>query len=341
MNPLRYLAPPRPFVEISKATNKEIKERICYVDSMTTLSHFKVSEAEHDRLLSYRDACNTLAESSDKEDRECAKLSITDYENSLRENSDPPRLSFDLATKTKLGEELDNLWNMWTFTRYEKYLPDQVMQEAKRHSSSKVSDPWHREFWKPFNGRLEAEADAFSMVLLGKNAHNKCPTFLLLALLCERHTLDWDDTIELIKACACDGDVIIPKTDLVELIQTRDAALLAKRLDHDEASISLSVEHVMGVATMVLAFFATHLPEALYEMEEFDATKWEPKKLLLDLFQLKEGHEQAIKELMQEMYDKMLNAESDDDFDDEEWEEEEEEDDDDDEAAFSDESEDY
>ncbi|KAB8255457.1 hypothetical protein BDV32DRAFT_130635 [Aspergillus pseudonomiae] len=342
MNPLRYLAPPRPFTEISTSTSKEIKERISYVDSMKANPHFNISEEREDALLDYLEACASLTEGpASKEEREAAHTCIRGYEKSL-ENNEPARLSFDLATKTKLGEELDNLWNMWTFNRYENYLPEDIIKEAQHHPSSQVSDPWHREFWRPFNGRLEAEKAAFDKVLVGQNHHNECPTFLLLALLCERHTLDWDETLELIKACARDGDKLeLPAVDLVEFLKKRDVTGLATRLDRDEASISLSTEYVMGVGSLVLAFFASHLPEFLFDRDEVDPADWTPKEPLKVLLDLDEAHEQAFRFMMQEMFNKMADGDSDEDGDDvyDDWDNDD--DDDDDDIVMSDESEDY
>ncbi|KAB8074387.1 hypothetical protein BDV29DRAFT_173676, partial [Aspergillus leporis] len=226
---------------------------------------------------------------------------------------------------------------MWTFTRYENYLPEGVAEEAKSHPSAQVPDPWHKRFWRPFNGRLEAEAGAFAKVLSGKNTHNECPTFLLLALLCERHTVNWDETLELIKACASDGDdVQAPKADVAEFLKARDVSGLATRLDRDEASISLSAEYVMGVGSMILAFYTSHLPEVLFDREDFDATQWQPKKPLLDLLELKEGHEESLRKMLHEMFEKMVTEDSDED-DDEEYEglNDSDDDDGDDEAAWS------
>ncbi|KAE8394829.1 hypothetical protein BDV23DRAFT_146475 [Aspergillus alliaceus] len=340
MNPLRYLAPPRPFKDISNCTSKEIKERISYVDSMKAIPHFQISEEYQDALWTYLDACHTLTDDApSQEESEAAKECIRKYEKSLENNDEPAKLSFDLTTKTKLGEELDNLWNMWTFNRYEKYLPEDVAKEAKHHPSSQVADPWHKAFWRPLNGRLEAEKESFDKVMKGQNFHNGCPTFLLLALLCDRHTLDWDETLQLINACGSDGDdVKLPGVDLVDFIKNRDASGLAARLDRDEASISLSTEYVMGVGSLVLAFFATHLPEFFFDRDESDVSDWKPKQSLLVLMDLDSGHEQALRFLMQEMFERMANGESDgedDVYDD--WDN----DDDSDEAAFSDESEDY
>ncbi|KAE8380180.1 hypothetical protein BDV26DRAFT_257836 [Aspergillus bertholletiae] len=342
MNPLRYLAPPRPFTEISTSTTKQIKERISYVDSMKANPHFKVSEESEEALLDYMEACHILAEGSpSKEELATAQTCVRQYEKSL-ENNGPARLSFDLATKTKLGEELDNLWDMWTFTRYEKYLPEDVMEQAKQHPSSQVSDPWHKTFWRPFYGRLEAEKASFDKVLIGQNYHNECPTFLLLALLCERHTLDWDETIQLIQVCATDGDKVEPPAvDLVDFLKRRDMPGLATRLDRDEASISLSAEYVMGVGSLVLAFFASHLPEFLFDREEVDPADWTPKDPLLVLFDLEEAHEQAFRFMMQEMFNKMADGELDDSDEDvyDDWDNDD--DDDDDDIAMSDGSEDY
>ncbi|KAE8352055.1 hypothetical protein BDV28DRAFT_135844 [Aspergillus coremiiformis] len=339
MNPLRYLASPRPFAEISTSTNKEIKERLNYVSSMRIIPHFKISEAEEQALLSYQDACSTLTEDSPtKQESETAKACIQEYEQSLERNNTPANLSFDLATKTKLGEELDNLWNMWIFTSYEKYLPEDIIEEARRHPSAQVSDPWHRAFWRLFQGRLEAETESFEKVVTGQNCHNECPTFLLLALLCERHTLDWDETVLLIRACAGAGDeVVVPGTDLVEFFKKRDLSGLATRLDRDEASISLSSEYVMGVGSLVLAFYASHLPEFLFDREEVDPVDWVAKEPLLLLCDLEQGQEQAFRFMMQEMFERMANDESDheDIYDD--WDN----DDEFDEGAASDESEDY
>lgn len=349
MDPLRYLAPPRPFKEISQASSKEIKERIAFADALVTHPHFDVPEPEQEALHEYREACEILAEGeSSEEGQKALQERIAEYEAKLvSPGGEPAKLSFDLATKTKMGEEVDNLWNMWSFTRYEKYLPVQATtmdEESKGYASTQVADPWHRAFWKPFNGRLEAESEAFARVLKGESAYNECPTYLLLALLTDRHTLDWDETLALIKACASSADgekVEIPGSDIIELIRARDTGALAKRLDHDEASISLSAEYVMGVPAMMLAFFGTHLPEALFDTDDFDAAQWEPKKRLVELMDMKEGHEEAVKALMKEMYDAMLDDDSSDDFDDAEWVDDEDEDDDDllDEAAFSDGSE--
>ncbi|KAF7593752.1 hypothetical protein BBP40_010928 [Aspergillus hancockii] len=351
MNQLRYLAPPCPFEDVSKSTSKHLSERISFVDSIITHPHFKGSETQAEAFLDYQDACQTLKSLADpsenKEEREAAQTCIRDFEKSLENNNEPAKLSFDLGTKTKLGEELDNLWNMWSFSRYENFLPEGVAEEAKDHPSAQVPDPWHKRFWKPFNGRLEAEADAFSKVLAGENRYNECPTFLLLALVVERHTVNWDESLELIKACATDGDdVQPPKADLVELLKARDVSGLATRLDRDEASISLSAEYVMGVGSMILAFYSSHLPEVLFDREEFDAAQWQPTQALEDLLELKEGHEEALRKMLHEMFEKMVteDSEEDDDDDDEAYEGfvgSDIDDDDGDEAAWSDESEDY
>ncbi|KAI9041432.1 uncharacterized protein KD926_006828 [Aspergillus affinis] len=347
MDPLRYLAPPRPFKDISQASSKETKERIAFVDALLTHPHCNVTEAEHEALVTYREACEILAEGdSSEEGKKSLQDTISGYEAKLvpqTDGTDSAKLSFDLATKTKMGEEADNLWNMWNFTRYEKYLPPQALagkEKTEGPGSAQTADPWHRAFWKPFQGRLEAESDAYARVLNGENAHNECPTYLLLALLTERHTLDWDETLVLIKACANsqEGEKIeIPGSDILELIRARDTSSLAKRLDHDEASISLSAEYVMGVPAMVLAFFGTHLPEAFFDTDDFDSEQWKPKQRLQDLMKMTEGQEEAIKALMSEMYDAMLDDDSSDDFDDEEWADEDDDEDDLlDEAAFSD-----
>ncbi|KAE8167285.1 hypothetical protein BDV40DRAFT_253720 [Aspergillus tamarii] len=342
MNPLRYLAPPRPFTEISTSTTKAIKERISYVDSMKANPHFNISEEREEALFEYLEACHTLTNGSPtKEEREVAQACIREYEKSL-ENNEPARLSFDLATKTKLGEELDNLWNMWTFNRYEKYLPEDIIKDAKSHPSSQVPDPWHKSFWRPFNGRLEAEKASFDKVLVGQNYHNECPTFLLLALLCERHTVDWDETLQLIKACASEGDKVdLPAVDLVEFLKKRDVTGLATRLDRDEASISLSTEYVMGVGSLVLAFFASHLPEFLFDRDEVEPADWTPKESLKVLLDLDEAHvEKTFRFMMQEMFHKMADGDSDEDEDDvyDDWDND---DDSDDDIVMSDESDDY
>ncbi|KAE8151428.1 hypothetical protein BDV25DRAFT_171461 [Aspergillus avenaceus] len=338
MNPLRYLASPAPFPEVSASTNKEIKERISYADSLIMHPHFDVSEKARDDLLAYSAACQDLVDTKNKEDREAIQALIIDYEQTLKNNDGPAKLSFDLATKTKMGEEIDNLWGMWAYTRYEKYLPKAIMDEAKSHPSAQETDPWHRAFWTPFQGRLDAEAEAFSKVLKGQNNHNECPTYLLLALLCERHTLDWDETVALIKACASGEEIKLPDTDLAELIKKGDTAALAKRLDRDEASVSLSSEYVMGVGSLVLAFYAATLPDTLFEMDEPDTDKWTPKKALQVFMELKDGHEDAVRMLMSEMFEQMVDDQfSDSDIDGavDEWEDEDED------GAFSDDSEDY
>ncbi|PLB43402.1 hypothetical protein P170DRAFT_441803 [Aspergillus steynii IBT 23096] len=349
MDPLRYLAAPQPFKAITEASSKEIKARIAFVDSLLAHPRLDVSESQHEEFVMYREACEILAEGESSEDnQQTLQQGATALEAKLVPQTDGAtdvNLSFDLATKTKMGEEVDNLWNMWSFVRYEKYLPAQAMKgddETKREASQ-AGDPWHRAFWKPFQGRLEAESEAFARVLKGENAHNECPTYLLLALLTERHTLDWDETLALIKACAGseEGETVeMPGADIVELIRARDTTALAKRLDHDEASISLSAEYVMGVPAMVLAFFGTHLPEALFDTDDFDSAQWKPKQRLEDLLQMTEGQEEAVKALMSEMYDAMLEDDSSDDFEDEEWVDDEDgEDDLLDETAFSDGSE--
>ncbi|KAE8324543.1 hypothetical protein BDV39DRAFT_180405 [Aspergillus sergii] len=346
MNPLRYLAPPRPFTDISTSTTKEIKERICYVDAMKANPHFKISEDRDEALFDYLESCHTLTNGSPtNEERQAAQACIREYEKSL-ENNEPARLSFDLATKVKLGEELDNLWNMWLFNRYEKYLPEDIAKAAKSHPSSQVSDPWHKAFWTPFNGRLEAEKASFDKVLVGQNYHNDCPTFLLLALLCERHSLDWDETLQLIKACASEGDKVdLPAVDLVDFLKKRDVAGLATRLDRDEASISLSTEYIMGVGSLVLAFFATHLPEKFFNRdEEADPANWTPTEPLQILFDLDEAHlEKTFRFMLQEMFHKMADGDSDDDDDDDDdvYDDWDNDDDSDDDIAMSDASEDY
>ncbi|KAL4890959.1 hypothetical protein BDV59DRAFT_183453 [Aspergillus ambiguus] len=345
MDPLRYLAPPQPFKEISQANKKEIKERINFVSAIVTHPHFEVPDEAQEAFFSYRDACQALIDffedPDNKEARQSALAQVTEYEKSMGNNG-PLRLSFDLATKTKMGEELDNLHNMWVYERYYKYLPQEELQRQleRNHPSLMAVDPWHKDFWTPFYGRLEAEKDAFNAVLTGQNRHNECPTAILLALLCERHTLDWDETVALIRACACE-DVDLPEADLAGFLKARDAPGLAVRLDRDEASISLSCEFVRGVATIVLAFFSTTLPETLFDTDEIEPKNWKPKKELLDRFELSEGHEQSIKQLFHELYQEMANDDSDDDMDVddgdfEDWDDEEL-----DEALLSDGSEDY
>jgi hypothetical protein len=222
-----------------------------------------------------------------------------------------------------MGEELDNLHDMWSYVRYEKYLPATVKEDAEKHPSSKVSDPWHKAFWKPFYGRLEAEADAWAQVMSGKNHLNECPTYLLLALLCEQQTMNWDETLALIRYCAVEG-VELPKADFVDYLKARDVTGLAKRLERDENTIALSTEYVMGVGTMLLAYFRMHLPEALYEYEEdLDPESWVPKKRLHDLMALQDGHEQAVQELIREIFYEMVLGGSDDD-DEEAWDDEDE-----------------
>ncbi|KAF9888739.1 hypothetical protein FE257_008314 [Aspergillus nanangensis] len=344
MNPLRYLGAPTPFKAISQSTKKEIKERINFVTAITIHPHLDMSEPDRDALFAYRDDCQTvidLGEDPDhKETRASATARIQQYEQTTLGNGGGPiNLSYDLTTKTKLGEELDNLNNVWVFTRYEKYLPEEVKPEPSTSSSS--SDPWHKDFWAPFHGRLEAETDAFAKVLSGQSHHNECPTSILLALLVERHTLDWDETVALIRACARD-DVDLPAADFERFLTTRDAAGLATRLDRDEASISLSTEYVMGVGTMLLAFYSTTLPETLFDTDEFPAAKWTPKKPLEELFGLEEGqHEEAIRGLFSRLFAEMADGGSEDEIDDAEFEDYDDDDDDLEEGLLSDDSDDY
>ncbi|RHZ66756.1 uncharacterized protein CDV56_108956 [Aspergillus thermomutatus] len=310
MNPLRYLAPPRPFGEISNSTHEEIEQRKFFASSILNNSGLSMPDEDKDAISAYELACESL-EVGEIQTRESDMKAVREYEQSLQNNG-PANLCFDLATRTKMGEELDNLHDMWSFVRYEKYLPATVKEDAEKHPSSKVSDPWHKAFWKPFNGRLEAEADAWAKVLSGKNHHNECPTYLLLALLCEQQTMNWDETVALIRYCAMEG-VELPKADFVDYLKAKDVTGLAKRLERDEDSIALSTEYVMGVGTMLLAYFRMHLPETLYENEDPDSERWVPKKRLQDLMALQEGHEQAMQELIREIFYEMVLGGSDDD----------------------------
>jgi hypothetical protein len=321
MNPLRYLAPPRPFGDISNSTPEEIEGRELFASCLLNNSHLSMSDSDREVIHAYRDACRRL-DVGDSQTRESDMQAVREYEQSLQTNG-PANLCFDLATRTKMGEELDNLHDMWSYVRYEKYLPATVKEDAEKHPSSKVSDPWHKAFWKPFYGRLEAEADAWAQVMSGKNHLNECPTYLLLALLCEQQTMDWDETLALIRYCAVEG-VELPKADFVDYLKARDVTGLAKRLERDENTIALSTEYVMGVGTMLLAYFRMHLPEALYEYEEdLDPESWVPKQRLHDLMALQDGHEQAVQELIREIFYEMVLGGSDDD-DEEAWDDEDE-----------------
>ncbi|EAW12368.1 uncharacterized protein ACLA_063350 [Aspergillus clavatus NRRL 1] len=315
MNPLRYLAPPRPFTGISSSTtSEELEERINFADSIRLHLRLNAPESCYRSLQAYTKACQTLMErpsaAQNTQARESAVAEINNFEKSI-ESKGPARLCFDLATKTKMGEELDNLHDMWAFARYEKYLPASVKEDAPSHPSAKAADPWHKAFWKPFNGRLEAEAEAFNKVIFGQNAFSECPTYLLLALLCDQHTVDWDETLELIQYCGREG-AELPKADFTDYLTARDVAGLATRLDRDENSISLSTEYVMGVGTMLLAYFRMHLPEALFEVDGADVTEWKPKQRLLDLMALQDGHEQAMRDLIRDMFYEMVLGGSDD-----------------------------
>ncbi|GES62498.1 hypothetical protein ATEIFO6365_0005047500 [Aspergillus terreus] len=344
MDPLRYLAPPQPFKEISQANKKEIKERINFVSAIVAHPHFDVPDAEQEAFFSYRDACQALIDLFDSPDasaRQSALAEVSAYESSMSPNA-PLTLSFDITTKTKMGEELDNLYNMWVYERYYKYLPEEERQRQleRDHPSLKSLDPWHTAFWKPFYGRLEAETDAFAAILKGAPRHNECPTAILLALLCERHTLDWNETVALIRACARD-DVDLPEADFVGFLKARDVAGLAVRLDRDEACISLSSEYVRGVATIVLAFFSTTLPETLFDTDDPEPANWKPKQALLDRLALSDGHEESMKQLFTELYEEMANDDSDDDMDVDDADFDDLDDDELDRALLSDGSEDY
>ncbi|RLL97332.1 hypothetical protein CFD26_104742 [Aspergillus turcosus] len=318
MNPLRYLAPPRPFGDISNAPYEEFEQRKLFASSILNKSHLSMSDSDRDAIAAYELACESL-EAGESQTRESDMKTIREYEQSLQTNG-PANLCFDLATRTKMGEELDNLHDMWSFVRYEKYLPATVKEDAEKHPSAKVADPWHKAFWKPFYGRLEAEADAWAQVLSGKNHHNECPTYLLLAQMCEDQTVDWDETVALIKHCAMEG-VELPKADFVDYLKAKDVSGLAKRLERDENSIGLSTEYVMGVGAMLLAYFKLHLPETLFENEEDpDPERWVPKKRLHDLMALQDGHEQAVQEVIRELFYEMVLGGSDDE--EEGWEDE-------------------
>ncbi|KAF7114194.1 hypothetical protein CNMCM5793_007772 [Aspergillus hiratsukae] len=321
MDPLRYLAPPRPFGDISDALDADdVEQRRDFASSIKNNAHLNMPDSDREAISAYWHACDSLIDGGDLP-AEINMKTIREFEQSLQTNG-PVNLRFDLATRTKMGEELDNLHDMWSFVRYEKYLPATVKEDAEKHPSAKVPDPWHKAFWKPFYGRLEAEADAWAKVLSGKNHFNECPTYLLLGQMCEDQTVDWDETVALIKHCAVEG-VELPKADFVDYLKAKDVVGLARRLGRDEDSIGLSTEYVMGVGAMLLAYFKLHLPEALYENEEDpDPERWVPKKRLHDLMALEDGHEQAVQEVIRELFYEMVLGGSDDDED--AWEDEDE-----------------
>ncbi|RAH72962.1 uncharacterized protein BO66DRAFT_368325 [Aspergillus aculeatinus CBS 121060] len=342
MNPLRYLAPPTPYKELSTTNKKGLKERLSYAEALEHHPGLQLSAEQAELLHTYQQACETLLEEPGNVN---AAMRMMQYEQSLEPTGGslsspaaPVNLSFDLATKVKLGEELDNLYSVWAVTRYQKYLPTGIQEEAAKHPSSTAADPWHTAFWTPFHGRLEAEAAAFHGVLAGETRHNECPTSILLMLLCDRHTVDWDETRALIRYAAEGAEGAIqglPESDFGELLRTKDVAGLATRLARDESGWSCSTEYVLGVSTLLMGFFANTLADTLFETEEelMDPTKWEPKKVLRERLALAEGHEQAFRELLQEMYVQMLVGSDDedeagfpgyddfDDLDDDEWEE--------------------
>ncbi|PYH48529.1 uncharacterized protein BP01DRAFT_150855 [Aspergillus saccharolyticus JOP 1030-1] len=320
MNPLRYLAPPSPYKELSTSNKKGLKERLSYAEALQHHPALQLSAEGAELLDTYQQACEALLEDPGNLN---AAMRMLQYEQSLEPSAGSPvNLSFDLATKVKLGEELDNLYSVWTVSRYLKYLPTGIREEAGNHPSSKVEDPWHTAFWTPFHGRLEAEAEAFSQVLAGQNRHNECPTSLLLMLLCDRHTVDWDEARALIRHSAegAQGAVVanLPESDFGELLRTKDVAGLATRLARDETGWSCSTEYVLGVSTLLMGFFANTLADTLFDTEEelMDPTKWAPKKPLRERLALTEGHEQAFRDLLQEMYLQMLVGSDDEDDDD-------------------------
>ncbi|RAL11191.1 uncharacterized protein BO97DRAFT_106875 [Aspergillus homomorphus CBS 101889] len=312
MNPLRYLAPPTPYKELSTSNKKGLKERLSYAEALQHHPGLQLSAEGNEQLNAYLQACETLLEDSGNIN---AAIRMQQYEQSLEPTAGSPvNISFDLATKVKLGEELDNLYSVWAVQRYLKYLPVSIQEEAAKHPSSKVEDPWHKAFWTPFHGRLDAETEAFAEVLAGQNRHNDCPTSILLMLLCDRHTVDWDETRALIRHCAV-GDAL-PEGDFGELLRTKDVAGLATRLARDEAGWSCSTEYVLGVSTILMGFFANTLADTLFDTEEImEPAKWEPRKPLRERLALADGHEQAFRELLQEMYLQMLEGSDDEDDD--------------------------
>ncbi|PKY05067.1 hypothetical protein P168DRAFT_289886 [Aspergillus campestris IBT 28561] len=345
MDPLRYLAAPHGFTPLPTANTKQIKERISFVDSLTANPHFNPSEPAREALYSYKDACETLVDlareqkatgTSDASAQASATSQASDFEAAHLSTA---TLSFDLATKAKLGEELDALYNMWTFTRYERFLPEEVKADARAHPSASTADPWHGAFWTAFWARLQGERETFARVLAGEWGNggallNECPWSLLLALLCERHTVDWDETLALVQFGA--GEAPLPQEDFVDLLKAGDAVALARRLDRDESAVSLSAEYVMGVGTLLMAYFSNTLSDAFFDtlsIEEKDGedeeddeeiagyAMWKPKEALLERMALKDGHEESMRKLFQEMFDEM-GADEDGDFEDDEEDEE-------------------